>query len=68
MAAAKKGKNVTTTTATTNRKRSRAGYVMVELEAADRKKLEVIRDRLEAQIGSRVGLAGAIRWLLRRAE
>lgn len=51
---------------TTKRVRPRTGYVMVELDGPDRRKLEAIRDRLEAQLGVRVGLAGAFRWLLRQ--
>jgi hypothetical protein len=68
----KKGKDVQTTkqapAPAPTRKRSRTGYVMVELDAREREELERLRDRLEGQIGSRIGLAGAFRWLLRQAR
>jgi hypothetical protein len=40
---------------------------MVDLSPDDRRKLEAIRDRLEAETGVKVGLAGALRSLLRKA-
>jgi len=48
--------------------RNRAGAILLELDAADRKRLERLRDKLTAQTGVKVGLAGAIRSLIRRAE
>lgn len=53
---------------TAERERERTGYVMVQLDEADRLRLEEIRDALEAGHGGRVGLAGALRWLIRNSE
>ena len=47
--------------------RPRPGYVMIELTSEERGDLEAIRDRLRAETGERTTLAGAVRWLIRRA-
>jgi hypothetical protein len=50
------------------RVRPRKGYVMVELNEEDRKKLEEEEARLSRETGVKVGLAGTLRSLLRRAK
>lgn len=50
------------------RVRPRTGYIMVQLTAAEREKLEGIKDRLEAERGIRVSLSEIFRSWLRTAE
>lgn len=47
------------------RVRSRQGYVMIELTAKERAKLEEVREKRSAATGERISLAGVFRWLLR---